>query len=97
MKVKNEDYAKMGGMVKELGCQIVTQILVLEAGFNNWLRKSGQNSAPLTARWYPPRDTQSRGPSLIPQTATFCIAMDAKKHSSFAAKIKRSKEHEKYF
>ena len=32
MKVKNEDYAKMGGMVKEFGCQIVTQILVLEAG-----------------------------------------------------------------
>ena len=26
---------------------------------------------------------------LIPQTATFCIAMDAKKHSSFAAKIKK--------
>ena len=36
-------------------------------------------------------------PFLIPQTAIFCIAMDAKKHSSFAAKIKRSKEHEKYF
>ena len=41
--------------------------------------------APLTARWYPPRDTQSRGPSLIPQTATFCIAMDYPKDSSFAA------------
>ena len=25
MKVKNEDYAKLGGLVKELGCQIVTQ------------------------------------------------------------------------
>ena len=25
---------------------------------------------------------------LIPQTATFCIAMDAKRNSSFAAKIK---------
>ena len=39
--------------------------------------KMGQNTALLTARWYPPRDTQSRGPSLIPQTAIFCIAMDA--------------------
>ena len=28
MKVKNEDYAKMGGMVKELGCQIVTQLII---------------------------------------------------------------------
>ena len=26
---------------------------------------------------------------LIPQTATFCIAMDAKRNSSFAAKIKK--------
>ena len=68
MKVKNEDYAKMGGMVKELGCHIVTL------------------KAPLTTRWYPPRDTQSRDPSLIPQTSTFCIAMDNPKDSSFAAK-----------
>ena len=28
-------------------------------------------------------------PFLIPQTATFCIAMDAKRNSSFAAKIKK--------
>jgi len=49
-----------------------------------------------TARWYPPRDTQSRGPSLIPQTATFCIEMDNPKDSSFAAKIKKNKKHEKY-
>ena len=27
-------------------------------------------------------------PFLIPQTATFCIAMDAKRNSSFAARIK---------
>ena len=34
---------------------------------------------------------------LIPQTATFSITMDAKRNSSFAAKIKkRSKKHEKY-
>ena len=39
-----------------------------------------------------------RSQFLIPQTAIFCIAMDAKKHSSFAARIKkRSKKHEKYF
>jgi hypothetical protein len=31
-------------------------------------------------------------PFLIPQTATFCIAMDAKRNSSFAAKIKKEKE-----
>jgi hypothetical protein len=31
-KFKNEDNAKLGGLVKELGCQIVTQILVIEAG-----------------------------------------------------------------
>jgi len=48
-----------------------------------------KNGAPFTARWYPPRDTQSRGPSLILQTATFCIAMDAKRNSSFAAKNKK--------
>ena len=53
--------------------------------FTQQLRKSGQNTAPITARWYPPRDTQSRGPSLIPQTATFCMAMDNPKDSSFAA------------
>ena len=29
-----------------------------------------------------------QSPFLIPQTATFCIVMDAKKESSFAAKIK---------
>ena len=28
-------------------------------------------------------------PFLIPQTAIFCIAMDAKRNSSFAAKIKK--------
>jgi hypothetical protein len=28
-------------------------------------------------------------PFLIPQTATFCIAMDAKRNSSFAAIIKK--------
>ena len=29
-----------------------------------------------------------QSPFLIPKTATFCIVMDAKKESSFAAKIK---------
>ena len=29
-----------------------------------------------------------RYPFLIPQTATFCMAMDAKRNSSFAARIK---------
>ena len=62
-----QGYAKLGGLVKELGFLFVTL------------------KTPLTTRWYPPRDTQSRGPSLIPQTATFCIAMDNPKDSSFAA------------
>jgi hypothetical protein len=30
-----------------------------------------------------------RQPFLIPQTAIFCIAVDAKRNSSFAAKIKK--------
>ena len=47
MKVKNDDYGKLGGLVKELGFLFVTL------------------KAPFTARWYPPRDTQSHGPSLI--------------------------------
>ena len=32
---------------------------------------------------------QIGNPFLIPQTATFCIAMDAKRNSSFAARIKK--------
>ena len=70
-------------MVKELGCQIVTQKTGSEVG---WSTKQ------IGEEW-----RTFHRPFLIPQTAIFCIAMDAKKHSSFAAKIKRSKEHEKYF
>jgi len=67
-----EDWRKATGRRAQLGNgELGFQIVTLKA--------------PLTARWYPPRDTQSRGPSLIPQSATFCIAMDNPKDSSFAA------------
>ena len=76
--------ANWGGLVKELGFLFVTRIGLYRVA--RLPSKMRQNIALLTARWYPPRDTQSRGPSLIPQTATFCIAMDNPKDSSFAAK-----------
>ena len=82
-KLKKQGNAKLGGLVKELGFQIVTRI-----GIEKVIKppsKIKKNIVPLTVRWYPPRDTQSRGPSLIPQTATFCITMDNPKDSSFAA------------
>ena len=43
MKVKNEDNAKLGGLVKELGFLFVTQILVSEGGvkLNNDLTMLG--------------------------------------------------------
>ena len=75
MKYENEGNAKLGGLVKELGLQIVTQFMTL-----------GTRKVPLqnSEEW-----RTFHRPFLIPQTAIFCIAMDAKKHSSFAAKIKK--------
>jgi hypothetical protein len=61
--------------VKELGCQIVTQKQGSDAGFS---------TKQIGAEW-----RTSHRPFLIPQTAIFCIAMDAKRNSSFAAKIKK--------
>ena len=62
-------------MVKEIGFQIVTQFMTL-----------GTRKVPLqnSEEW-----RTFHRPFLIPQTAIFCIAMDAKRNSSFAAKIKK--------
>ena len=76
--------------MKKLGCQIVTRKLASEAG------KTSQNDNANRGRMMHLSPHVLR-PFLIPQTATFCIAMDAKRNSSFAAKIKKSKKHEKYF
>ena len=68
--------------MKELGCQIVTQKKGSEAG------KTSQNDNANRGRMMHLSPHVLR-PFLIPQTATFCIAMDAKRNSSFAAKIKK--------
>ena len=73
-KVKLREKANWGGMAKELCCQIVTQNL------NSETRKAATQ---IEAEW-----RTFHRQFLIPQTATFCIAMDAKRNSSFAAKIK---------
>ena len=67
--------ANWGGLVKELGFLFVTQFMSLEPS-----KVTTQNGE----EW-----GTFHHPFLIPQTATFCIAMDAQKHSSFAAKIKK--------
>jgi len=55
--------ANWRGLVKEIGCQIVTQFIPLDTS-----KETLQNGA----KW-----RTSHRPFLIPQTATFCIAMDA--------------------
>ena len=76
--------AKFGGLVKELGFLFVTQFMSLEP--SKVTTQNGEEWGTIHRQF------------LIPQTATFCIAMDAKRNSSFAARIKkRSKKHEKYF
>ena len=67
--------ANWGGLVKELGFLFVTQFMSLEPS-----KITTQNGE----EW-----VSFHHQFLIPQTATFCIAMDAKRNSSFAAKIKK--------
>ena len=74
MKVKNEDNAKLGGLVKELGFLFVTQFMSLEP--SKVITQNGEEWCTFHRQF------------LIQQTAIFCIAMDAKRNSSFAAKIK---------
>ena len=66
--------AKLGGLVKELGFLFVTQFMSLEP--SKITTQNGEEWGTFHHKF------------LIPQTATFCIVMDAKKESSFAAKIK---------
>ena len=61
--------------MKELGFLFVTQFMSLEPS-----KVSTQNGE----EW-----CTFHRQFLIPQTAIFCIAMDAKRNSSFAAKIKK--------
>ena len=69
--------------MKELGFLFVTQLMSLEPSIVT--TQNGEEWGTFYRQF------------LIPQTATFCIAMDNPKDSSFAAKIKKSKKHEKYF
>ena len=79
-----QGYANWGELVKELGFLFVTQFMSLEP--SKVTMQNGEEWGIFHRQF------------LIPQTATFCIAMDAKRNSSFAARIKkRSKKHEKYF
>ena len=71
MKYENEGNAKLGGLVKELGLQIVTSKSPFKRD-----KTMKQNGA---------KQRTSHCPILIPQTATFCVAMDNPKESSFAA------------
>ena len=66
--------ANWGGLVKELGFLFVTQFMSLEP--SKITTQNGEEWGTFHHKF------------LIPQTATFCIVMDAKKESSFAAKIK---------
>ena len=67
--------ANWRGLVKKLGFLFVTQFMSLEPS-----KVTTQNGK----EW----DT-FHCQFLIPQTAIICIAMDAKRNSSFAAKIKK--------
>ena len=67
--------ANWGGLVKELGFLFVTQFMSLEP--SKVTTQNGEEWGTFHRQF------------LIPQTATFCIAMDAKRNSSFAAKIKK--------
>ena len=78
-----QGYANWGGLVKELGFLFVTQFMSLEP--SKVTTQNGEEWGTFHRQF------------LIPQTATFCIAVDAKRNSSFAAQIKKSKKHEKYF
>ena len=61
--------------MKELGFLFVTQFMSLEP--SKVTTQNGEEWGTFHRQF------------LIPQTATFCIAMDAKRNSSFAAKIKK--------
>ena len=63
-----------GGLVKELGFLFVTQFMSLEP--SKITTQNGEEWGTFHHKF------------LIPQTAIFCIAMDAKRKSSFAARIK---------
>jgi len=69
--------ANWGELVKELGFLFVTQFMSLEPSIVT--TQNGEEWGTFYRQF------------LIPQTATFCIAMDAKRNR------KRSKKHEKYF
>ena len=75
--------ANWGGLVKELGFLFVTQFMSLEP--SKVTTQNGEEWGTFHRQF------------LIPQTAIFCIAVDTKRNSSFAAQIKKSKKHEKYF
>ena len=61
--------------MKELGFLFVTQFMSLEP--SKVTTQNGEEWGTFHRQF------------LIPKTATFCIAMDAKRNSSFAAKIKK--------
>ncbi|MBQ3699367.1 MAG: hypothetical protein II886_05600 [Prevotella sp.] len=61
--------------MKELGFLFVTQFMSLEPG--KVTTQNGEEWGTFHRQF------------LIPQTATFCIAMNANRNSSFAAKIKK--------
>ena len=63
-------------MVKELGCQIVTQKTGSEVGCST--KQIGEEWRII------------HRPFQLPQTAIFCIAMDSEKDCSFAAGIKKN-------
>ena len=67
--------ANWGGLLNELGFLFVTQFMSLEP--SKVITQNGEEWGTFYRQF------------LIPQTATFCIAMDAKRNSSFAAKIKK--------
>jgi len=70
-----KEKANWGGLVKELGFLFVTQFMSLEP--SKVITQNGEEWCTFHRQF------------LIPQTATFRIAMDAKRNSSFAAKIKK--------
>jgi hypothetical protein len=73
-KFNLDQKANWGGLVKELGFLFVTQFMSLEP--SKVTTQNGEEWGTFYRQF------------LIPQTATFCIAMDAKRNSSFAAKLK---------
>ena len=75
-----QGYANWGGMVKELGCQIVTQNLDFRTGWTSFIDNANWGKM---AHFSPPLHSSF----LIPQTAIFCIATEPGKDSSFAAGI----------